>query len=357
MKVYLKFFTLIFIKSLLYVFFVMLSLVFILNILTELDFFKDINVKTSFTLFLAFLNSPALIFEMFPFIFLITTQIFFIKLFENKEIEVLKYSGFKNSKIVIILCGLSLIAGLMITLLFYHLSSNLKNFYLELKSPHTNDGKYLAVVTKNGLWIKDKINGKTLMINSNKIDQNFLIDNFITEFDKNYTVLRNIKSEKIDVSNEEWVIYGAKIFKKNNYEAKNLVLLKTNFDFKRIKSLYSNLSSLNFYELFELKKNYKKLNYSTVEINLQLLKLISYPIYLVLMSLFSALIMLRIKKFDNSTFKISLGLFISVIVYYFNNFFYVMGSTERLSVTTSIFVPIVILSIINSFMLIKINEK
>ena len=67
--------------------------------------------------------------------------------------------------------------------------------------------------------------------------------------------------------------------------------------------------------------------------------------------------MLRIKKFDNSTFKISLGLFISVIVYYFNNFFYVMGSTERLSVTTSIFVPIVILSIINSFMLIKINEK
>ena len=357
MKVYLKFFTLIFIKSLLYVFFVMLSLVFILNILTELDFFKDINVKTSFTLFLAFLNSPALIFEMFPIILLITTQIFFIKLFENKEIEVLKYSGFKNSKIVIILCGLSLIAGLMITLLFYHLSSNLKNFYLELKSPHTNDGKYLAVVTKNGLWIKDKINGKTLMINSNKIDQNFLIDNFITEFDRNYTVLRNIKSEKIDVSNEEWVIYGAKIFKKNNYEAKNLVLLKTNFDFKRIKSLYSNLSSLNFYELFELKKNYKKLNYSTVEINLQLLKLISYPIYLVLMSLFSALIMLRIKKFDNSTFKISLGLFISVIVYYFNNFFYVMGSTERLSVTTSIFVPIVILSIINSFMLIKINEK
>ena len=357
MKVYLKFFTLIYIKSLLYVFFVMLSLVFILNILTELDFFKDINVKTSFTLFLAFLNSPALIFEMFPFIFLITTQIFFIKLFENKEIEVLKYSGFKNSKIILILGLLSLVVGLIISILFYHFSSNLKNFYLELKSPHTNDGKYLAVVTKNGLWIKDKINGKTLMINSNKIDQNFLIDNFITEFDKNYIVLRNIKSKKIDVSNEEWIIYDAKIFKKNNYQTKNLVLLKTNFDFKRIKSLYSNLSSLNFYELFELKKNYKKLNYSTVEINLQLLKLISYPVYLVLMSLFSALIMLRIKKFDNSTFKITLGLFISVIVYYFNNFFYVMGNTERLSVTTSIFVPIVILSIINSFMLIKINEK
>jgi lipopolysaccharide export system permease protein len=357
MKIYLKFFTLIFLKSLLYVFFVMLSLVFILNILTELDFFKDIDVKLSFTLFLAFLNSPALIFEMFPFIFLITTQIFFIKLFENKEIEILKYSGFKNSKIVLILCSLSLITGLMITIFFYHFSSNLKNFYLELKSPHTNDGKYLAVVTRNGLWIKDKVNENILMINSSKIDQNFLIDNFITEFDKNYIVLRNIKSKKIDVSNEEWVIYNPKIFKKNNYQTKDSILLKTNFDFKRIKSLYSNLSSLNFYELFKLKQNYNKLNYSTVEIDLQLLKLISYPVYLLLMSLFSALIMLRIKRFDNSTFKISIGLFISVIIYYFNNFFYVMGSTERLTIATSIFVPILILSIINSFMLIKINEK
>ena len=40
--------------------------------------------------FLALLISPSLTFEIFPFIFLITTQIFFLKLFENKEIEILK---------------------------------------------------------------------------------------------------------------------------------------------------------------------------------------------------------------------------------------------------------------------------
>ena len=36
----------------------------------------------------------------------------------------------------------------------------MKNIYLELKSVYTNDGKYLAVITKNGLWIKDKIDKK-----------------------------------------------------------------------------------------------------------------------------------------------------------------------------------------------------
>ena len=144
-----------------------------------------------------------MIFEMFPFIFLITFQIFFIKLFNNNELVTLKYSGLKNSKIIMIIMTLSLIVGIFITLVFYYFSSNLKNFYLELKSPYSNDGKYLAVITKNGLWIRDKIQDKTLVINSSKIDGNYLVGTFITEFDEKYNVTKNIKSDKIDVSNKK----------------------------------------------------------------------------------------------------------------------------------------------------------
>ena len=157
-------------------------------------------------------------------------------------------------------------------MLFYNLSSNLKNFYLELKSQYTTDGKYLAVITKNGLWIKDEINEKILIINSSKIEENFLRDSFITEFDKNYNVLRNIKSEKIDITTKNWVIYNVRVYYKNSYEIENILNLETNFDYKKIKTLYSNLSSLSLFQLYELRKNYIKLNYSITEINLQLLK-------------------------------------------------------------------------------------
>ena len=95
-----------------------------------------------------------MIFEIFPFILLITTQLFFIKLFNNNEIEVFKYSGLKNSKILVIISINAVLIGVFVATIFYNLSSNLKNFYLELKSPYTSDGKYLAVITKNGLWIK-----------------------------------------------------------------------------------------------------------------------------------------------------------------------------------------------------------
>ena len=59
----------------------MISLVFILNLLSELEFFKNEDVTIGFTIFLSLINSPALIFEMFPFIMLITIQLFFIKIF------------------------------------------------------------------------------------------------------------------------------------------------------------------------------------------------------------------------------------------------------------------------------------
>ena len=156
---------------------------------------QKIEIETHFTLFLSLLNSPAMIFDMAPFIVLITSQIFFVKLFNNNELATFKYTGLKNSEIIKILMLLSFITGIFTTTIFYYFSSNFKNLYLELKSPFSNDGKYLAVVTQNGLWIRDKIDNTILIVNSSKIDENFLIDNFITEFDENYNVKRNIISK------------------------------------------------------------------------------------------------------------------------------------------------------------------
>ena len=357
MKTYIKFLCYIFLKSFFYVFLVMLSLVFILNVLSELEFFKDIDVGINFTLFLSLLNSPSMIFEMFPFIFLITTQFFFIKLFNNNELEVFKYSGLKNSSIIVILSLLSLVLGVIIITVFYNFSANFKNFYLEKKSQYTSDGKYLAVITKNGLWIKDEIDDKIYIINSSEIKDNFLINNFITEFNEEFEVIRNLQSKKIDIKENQWLIYDAKIYSNNDYELKEVLEIKTNFDYKRIKTLYSNLSSLSIFQLFELKDNYKKLNYSLTEVNIQILKILAYPLYLVLVTILTALIMFKIKRLDTTTFKISLGLFISVIIYYINNFFLVMGSTERIPLMFAIFIPLVILGLFNSFMIYKINEK
>ena len=357
MKTYTKFLGKIFINSFLYVSAIMFSLIFILNLLSEIEFFREMEANSFFPIYLSLLNSPTLIFEMFPFIFLISTQLLFITLFNNNELSIFKYSGLKNSKIIGILSLMSFVLGFLIITLFYNFSSNLKNFYLDIKTNYTLDKKYLAVITKNGLWIKDVFNEKTLLINASKIEQNFLKDAYISEFDENFEILRNIVSPKIDVKEKKWIIYDAEILIQNTKENYKTYEIQTNFNYHIIQNLFSNLSSLSFLELLELRGNYKQLNYSLVEVDLQLIKLVSFPLYLTLMTIFSSIIMLNTKEFKSSILKISIGLFFSVLIYYFNNFFNVMGKTEKINLIVSVVMPLIFLGLINILMIKKINAK
>ena len=357
MKTYINFISSIFLRSFVFVFLIIFSPVFIINLLTELEFFKDIDVSLFFTIYLSLINSPSMIFEIFPFIFLISTQLFFINLFRDNQIQIFKYSGLKNSKILFIISSITFLLGILIITIFYNVSSNLKNFYLELKSNYTKDGKYLAVINQNGLWIRDKIENKILIVNASKVDKNFLINSFITEFNNNYEVLRNIKSDKIDIKENAWIVNNAEIFEKNIRTQKDKIIINSNFNYDRINSLFSNLSSLSLVELINLKKNYKSLNYSTVDINIQIQKIASYPIYLILMTIFSAVIMLNSKRYSYSTLIISLGLFFCVVFYCLNNLFNVLGSTEKINYFLSIWIPLLLLTIITSLMTFKVNEK
>jgi lipopolysaccharide export system permease protein len=335
----------------------MTSLVFILNILKEVEFFSNKDVNSLYPIYLSLMSSPSIIFEMFPFIFLISTQFFFLKLFESDQINIFKYSGLKNMKIINILSLVSFFIGILTITVFYSFSSNLQYYYLQVKNQFSEDKLYLAVINKNGLWMKDVVNNQTSIINSSKIDTNFLTNTFITTFDKSFNLVRSIKSDRIDIKDNVWLIYNATIFKDNTSEKSKLVKFKSNFNQKRIESLFSNLSSLSLLKLIDLRQNYKSLNYSTVDVDMQIYKVATYPLFLSIMTILSSIIMLNTKKSSSKILRIVIGLFFSVVIYYINNFFNVMGSTEKLPLIISIWTPIIFLSLVNLVMLVNINDK
>ena len=357
MKTHTKFLVNGFIKSFFNVFFIMISLVFILNILKEIEFFNNKDVNSLYPIYLSFMSSPSIIFEMFPFIFLISTQFFFLKLFNNDEINIFKYSGLKNIKIIIMLCLVSFFIGIFTITVFYSFSSNLQHYYLQIKNQFSEDKLYLAVINKNGLWMKDVVDNEINIINSSKINNNFLTDTFITTFDEDYNLIRSLKSDKIDIKDNKWIIYDVVIFKDNSSQKFNKLEFKSNFNQKRIESLFSNLSSLSLLKLIDLRKNYRSLNYSTIDVDMQIYKVATYPLFLVIMTILSSIIMLNTKKSNSKIIKIVIGLFFSVLIYYINNFFNVMGSTEKIPLMVSIWTPLIFLSVVNLIMLININEK
>ena len=64
------------------------------------------------------------------------------------------------------------------------------------------------MVTDSGLWIKDVINENTLIVKSSLIKGNILHKTIINEFNKNFTLVRTIQSDKIDIINNNWKIYA-----------------------------------------------------------------------------------------------------------------------------------------------------
>ncbi|MDC0515998.1 LptF/LptG family permease, partial [Candidatus Pelagibacter sp.] len=315
------------------------------------------NLNLFYLFFLSFLNTPSIVFEILPFIFLLAAQLFFLQLIENNELEIFKYNGLNNVKIIKILSIYSFVLGVIFVIVFYNISSVLKNSFLLIKNSYTNDDKYLAVISENGLWIKDQINNNINIINANKVDNEFLLDVSITQFNNDFKILRIIKSNKVDISSNEWIVIKPQILENDKSRFQDQVKLISNFDLKKINSLFSNLYSLTIIDLINLKKNYKSLNYSVTDLNSHLYKIFTYPIYLSLITIFSAIIMLNIGYGKNTFFTITYGIFLSVIIYYINYFFNILGTNEKIPLFLSIILPLIILSIINFTSIIKLNEK
>ena len=180
----------------------------------------------------------------------------------------------------------------------------------------------------------------------------------INRFDENFNLINTIQSNEVNIIKKKWIIKDP-LITEDNITKKNIkkIELRTNFNKDKISSLFSNISTLNLIELFDLKKDYEKLGYSSDEIVIHLLKLFSTPLLYGILTVLSAIIMFNFKREKSLIFHIILGIFMSVLIYYLNFMFNSLGNTGKIPVIYSIFMPILFISIIATIGLIRVNEK
>ena len=335
-----------------------LILSFLLNILEEIKFFKNLDLGISYSFLLTFLNVPSILYEIFPFIFLISTQMFFVNLFEKEELIVLKKHGVDNLVLIKILIITSLVCGILIVSLFYTISAQMKHSYLSFKNKFTDDKKYLAVVNENGLWIKDEVDNSINIINAEIFENDTLKKLTITQMDKDFNIVKIIVGKSANIQKNTWKIKNVEVHEIENPKVSHdQILFKTNFNKEKLNNIFSNLTSLTFFELLSMSKDYNQLGYSTLEINSHLHKLYSFPIYLMIMSLVGGILMLNIKYNKSKIVNITIGIILSVIIYYLNYFINLLGTNEKLPIIISIWLPHLILFLFCLTFLIRINEN
>ena len=255
LKVYQKYLIKEFVLISLKITFVFLVLGLIMGLLEELNFFSEYDVEYFYPFYLMLLNVPSLIYEVFPFIFLLSSQFLFIRLLDNGELNTFKNNGLNNIEIIKLIALLSFVMGVFIVIVFYNLSAIMKFEYLDIKKNFTKDNKYLATITENGLWIKDEINDQINFVNAKKFTINTLEEVDIIQLNKKFEFQNNIKAEKVDIKENNWSLFEVKIIdNNNNIKITDEMKFLSNFNYEEINNLFSDLASLTLWNLFELKK-------------------------------------------------------------------------------------------------------
>ncbi len=347
-----------FFKNLLIISIVFLFLSFFLNIFEELKYLDGKNNNIFYPVLLTVLNIPSILFEILPFIFLLGVMFFFINLYDKEEIELFRSHGINNFKITFIISLSSLLLGILLIIIYYSFSSNLKSLYLNFKYQFSNESDHLAVVNEDGLWIKEKNEDYIFIVNATKFKFNSLENVTISQLDKNYKLITTIIADKANIEKKKWNLKNVKILKEDKKPEynKNYTYFSS-FNGQIISNLYSNLNSLNIFQLLKLKKNYKSIGYSATDVKLHLNKLYSLPVYLTLMTIIGTLIMLKLSLIKSKFFLVVIGVTVSVIFYYINYFSILFGKNETLPVEIAIWLPQVLIFLICALGITRLNEN
>ena len=358
LKIYQNYIIRKFLLTVVNVLFVFFGLVIIMSIFEEISFFSEIDVSVYFPLILVLLNSFSVLYQLFPFIFLIGVQFFFINFIDSSEFNAFKNYGLSNIKILKVIALTSFISGIIIVTLFYNFAAILKFKYIDLKNTYSNDSRYLASVTENGLWIKDEHNEQIYFISAEKISLNKLHDIEVMILDDKFSLTKKIFSAEANISKNEWLMKDVIITNKTGKTSRtNNYVFYSNFNYQKINNLYSDLSSLTFFGLLKLHKDYQIINYSVTDLDIHITSLYAYPFYLTVITILSSIIMINIRHQKPKIFYISGGIIFSVMIYYISFFFTALGKNEQIPTLLAIWLPIVLLLILSLIGIVKLNEK
>ena len=333
---------------------------FTMNIYEEINFFKDIDVGLYTPITLSLLYVPSLLYNMFPFVILLSGIWFFLKVKKSDEATAINVSGVSNFYIILVPSIVAIILGIFFVTSINPITSVLVKKYETIKGNYERDKEYLAAITENGIWIKEKNLEKSNIIKSSHLEDNNLLNVTIYEFDKDNNFIKRIQADSADISSLKWSLSNAKIMDPDGkiitQSSENLFYISM-YDIKKIKSLYSNLDTISFWNIENEIKLLENRGYSTKEMRTKLQRSFAFPFFLLSMVLLGGVFTLGLRFRENNWTYVFIAIFASVIIYFFNDFSAVLGKTEKLPIEIAVWMPIIIIFIFSAIGIIHANQK
>jgi lipopolysaccharide export system permease protein len=352
-----------YIKSLFVVIAVMLSIILLINLLDEFNFFKSKkDLKFIFFIIFTILKIPNVLINLFPFIVLFGGIVFYLKIYNHNEVISLRVMGYSNIQIILIPALTSFVIGYIIVFLIVPFSSSMLRYYEDLRSEY-NETKNLVFVNETGIWILDKNEKEKNIIRIEKISKDFSTTSQITiyNYDSSNNFIKRIDATEGFIKDKNWQLNKVHIIssnKKNNKENfLNNYNYTSNININELKNVYKNTDTTSLLDINKEMSILEDKGYSTIDLRIRYQKLISFPIYLLAMSILSGLMIINLGKTSNYLKYGSYGVIISIIIYFLNDLSITIAKSGIISVDFSVWIPIFLIILINLVGITQVNAK
>ena len=352
-----------YIKSLFVVIAVMLSIILLINLLDEFNFFKSKkDLKFIFFIIFTILKIPSVLINLFPFIVLFGGIVFYLKIYNHNEVISLRVMGYSNIKIILIPALTSFVIGYIIVFLIVPFSSSMLRYYESLRSEY-NETKNLVFVNETGIWILDKNEKEKNIIRIEKISKDFSVINQITiyNYDSSNNFIKRIDASEGFIKDKNWQLNKVYIIssnKKNNSESYlNNYNYTSNVNISELQNVYKNTDTASLLDINKEMAILEDKGYSNIDLRIRYQKLISFPIYLLAMSILSGLMIINLGRTSNYLKYGSYGVIISVMIYFLNDLSITVAKSGIISVDFSVWIPIFLIILINLVGITQVNAK
>ena len=333
---------------------------FIMNIFEEINFFKDFEINISTPILLSLLFVPSLLNNFFPFVILLSGIWFFLRIKKTDELTAMNISGMSNLSVIVVPSILSIILGIFFITAINPITSVLVKKYESIKGNFEEDQDYLATVTVNGIWIKEKGLKSNYMVRASNLEKENLMEVTIYEFDKDNNFTRRIEADSANITSLKWVLKNIKVINSDGILLTEPIkdpFYFSMYDIKKIKSLYSNLDTISFWDLEHEIGLLKQRGYSTREMRVKLHRSFAFPFFLLSMVLLSSVFTVGARFKDNNWSYVFLTIIASVLIFFFNDFSAALGRTDKLPIELSVWMPIAIVFVFSLVGIIHANQK
>lgn len=308
---------------------------------TKLSVFKGIRLS----IFRALEHIPILL----PFFAFFASILLMIKMNENKELIIIKSLGISFKQIAKVLTISLAFFGIIY---LFVLSPILASFHTKLVRtervlfPQKRDS---MSILPSGIWIRENNSTSNKIFNATKFDLKKGIFSNVTIFElepNSSKLLRLLNAKKARLLDKKFKLFDVKIFKNNISFIEDSAMQefnqKTHLSIKTLENMQDPPEAFSFVGLYLFIENGKKIGMSLLKYNIYFHNYIARILMMIAMSVLGISLTWNVSRFNKASLLFAGGVFLSLIIHFFNNVLIGMGCTGRLSVFISCYIlPIV----------------